>query len=158
MKPLLCKAGQQLREQIDDAFPDRDRKSDGWIGDAAHANRKSDHNPDPSNGIVRAIDVDKNLDTRASTGSYLADQIRVCAKKDKRIAYVIYSGRIASAKSLWRWRTSVTCVLSALAVCSKVLWLHRLPWWKCQPLAPRKFQRSNRKTFTLQSEWGPFSG
>jgi hypothetical protein len=105
MKPLLCKAGQQLREQIDDAFPDRDRKSDGWIGDAAHSNRKSDHNPDPSNGIVRAIDVDKDFDSRPSTGAYLADQIRECAKKDKRISYVIYAGKIASAKSLWLWRT-----------------------------------------------------
>lgn len=105
MKPILCKAGQQLREQIDDAFPDRDRKSDGWIGDAAHSNRKSDHNPDPSNGIVRAIDVDKDLDSRPSTGAYLADQIRQCAKKDKRISYVIYAGKIASAKSFWRWRT-----------------------------------------------------
>jgi hypothetical protein len=105
MKSILCKAGQQLREQIDDAFPDRDRKSDGWIGDAAHSNRKSDHNPDPSNGIVRAIDVDKDFDTRPSTGAYLADQIRQCAKKDKRIAYVIYAGKISSAKSLWRWRT-----------------------------------------------------
>lgn len=105
MKPILCKAGQQLREQIDDAFPDRDRKSDGWIGDAAHSNRKSDHNPDPSNGIVRAIDVDKDFDSRPSTGAYLADQIRECAKKDKRISYVIYAGKIASAKSLWRWRT-----------------------------------------------------
>ena len=105
MKPLLCKAGQQLREQIDDSFPDRDRKSDGWIGDAAHSNRKSDHNPDPSNGIVRAIDVDKDFDSRPSTGAYLADQIRQCAKKDKRISYVIYAGKISSAKSLWRWRT-----------------------------------------------------
>ena len=105
MKPLLCKAGQQLREQIDDSFPDRDRKSDGWIGDAAHSNRKSDHNPDPSNGIVRAIDVDKDFDSRPSTGAYLADQIRECAKKDKRISYVIYAGKISSAKSLWRWRT-----------------------------------------------------
>ena len=105
MKPLLCKAGQQLREQIDDSFPDRDRKSDGWIGDAAHSNRKSDHNPDPSNGIVRAIDVDKDFDSRPSTGAYLADQIRLCAKKDKRISYIIYAGKISSAKSLWRWRT-----------------------------------------------------
>jgi hypothetical protein len=105
MKPLLSKAGQQLREQIDDAFPDRDRKSDGWIGDAAHSNRKSDHNPDSINGIVRAIDVDKDLDSRASTGAYLADQIRLCAKKDKRISYIIYAGKIASAKSFWRWRT-----------------------------------------------------
>ncbi len=105
MKPILCKAGQQLREQIDDSFPDRERKSDGWIGDASHSNRKSDHNPDPSNGIVRAIDVDKDFDSRPSTGAYLADQIRQCAKKDKRIAYVIYAGKISSAKSLWRWRT-----------------------------------------------------
>ena len=30
----LCKAGQQLREQVDDAFPDKDRTSDGWIADA----------------------------------------------------------------------------------------------------------------------------
>ena len=104
MKPILCKAGQQLREMIDDAYPDRDRKSDGWIGDAKHSNRKSDHNPDSSNGIVRAIDVDKDLDSRASTGAYLADQIRICAKKDKRISYVIYAGKIASAKSFWRFR------------------------------------------------------
>ena len=105
MKPILCKAGQQLREMIDDSYPDRDRKSDGWIGDAAHSNRKSDHNPDPSNGYVRAIDVDKDFDSRPSTGAYLADQIRLCAKKDKRISYVIYAGKISSAKSLWRWRT-----------------------------------------------------
>jgi len=104
MKPLLCKAGQQLREQIDDSFPDRDRKSDGWIGDAAHSNRKSDHNPDPSNGIVRAIDVDKDFDSRPSTGAYLADQIRLCAKKDKRISYIIYAGKIASRRSLFRWK------------------------------------------------------
>ncbi len=41
----LCKAGIQLREQVDDAFPDRDRTSDGWIGDKRHSARKSDHNP-----------------------------------------------------------------------------------------------------------------
>ena len=105
MKPILCKAGQQLREMIDDTYPDRERKSDGWIGDASHSNRKSDHNPDKVNGIVRAIDVDKDLDSRSSTGAYLADQIRECAKKDKRISYVIFAGKIASAKSFWRWRT-----------------------------------------------------
>ena len=106
MKPLLSKAGQQLREQIDDSFPDRDRKSDGWIGDARHQRAgTSDHLPDKVNGYVRAIDVDKDLDSRASTGAYLADQIRICAKRDKRIKYVIYSGKIASVKSFWRWRT-----------------------------------------------------
>jgi len=106
MKPILCKAGQQLREMIDDSYHERDRKSDGWIGDAAHSNRPSDHNPDKANGIVRAIDVDKNLDSRPSTGAYLADQIRLCAKAgDKRISYVIYAGKIASSKKSWSWRT-----------------------------------------------------
>jgi hypothetical protein len=105
MKPLLCKAGQQLREQIDDSFPDRDRKSDGWIGDARHQRAgTSDHLPDPLNAYVRAIDVDANLDSRANTSAYLADQIRLCAKEgDKRIAYVIHLGKIASRKSLWRF-------------------------------------------------------
>ncbi len=44
MKPVLSKAGQQLREQFDDTFPDRDRRSDGWIGDMRHSARPSDHN------------------------------------------------------------------------------------------------------------------
>ena len=105
MKPLLCKAGQQLREQIDDAFPDRDRKSDGWIADARHQKAgTSDHIPNPIDGYVRALDIDANLDSRANTSAYLADQIRICAKKDKRIKYVIHLGKIASAKSLWRFR------------------------------------------------------
>jgi hypothetical protein len=104
-KPLLCKAGQQLREQVDDIFVDRDRRSDGWIADARHQKAgTSDHIPDPSNGIVRGLDLDANLDSRANTSVYLADQIRECAKRDKRIKYVIHKGKIASAKSLWRFR------------------------------------------------------
>jgi hypothetical protein len=109
MKPLLCKAGQQLREQIDDAFPDRDRKSDGWIGDARHAATKSDHNPDYSDknskwAMVRAFDCDKDLGGPANNAHYLADQIRLCAKKDKRISYIIFAGKIASRKSFFRWK------------------------------------------------------
>ncbi len=61
--PKLCKAGQQLREQIDDAFPDRSRVApEGWLGDQRHAARKSDHNP-TAEGIVRAIDINANLQT-----------------------------------------------------------------------------------------------
>ena len=37
----LCKAGQQLRLQVDDSYPDRDRTSDGWIGDTRHQARAS---------------------------------------------------------------------------------------------------------------------
>jgi len=107
MKPKLCKAGQQLREQFDDSFADRDRSSDGWIGDARHSSRPSDHNPDPSNGIVRAIDVDRDVSGKAKPDLMpdIADQLRLLAKTDKRIKYIIFEGKIASVKSAWRWRT-----------------------------------------------------
>jgi hypothetical protein len=103
--PRLCKAGQQLRLQVDDSFPDRDRTSDGWIGDTRHQARPSDHNPD-AEGIVRAIDIDRDLSGKAKPDLMpdLADQIRLCAKSDKRISYIIFDGRIASSKKAWAWR------------------------------------------------------
>ena len=107
MKPILCKAGQQLREQFDDSYSDRDRRSDGWVGDLRHSARPSDHNPDPKTGMVRAIDVDRDVSGAAKPDLMpdIADQIRLCAKAgDKRIAYVIFEGRIASSRMGWRWR------------------------------------------------------
>ena len=107
MKPILCKAGQQLREQFDDTFPDRDRTSDGWIGDTRHSARPSDHNPDAKTGVVRAIDVDRDVSGSAKPDLMpdIANQIRLAAKAgDKRIAYVIFEGRIASSRMGWRWR------------------------------------------------------
>ena len=106
MSPKLCKAGQQLRLQVDDCFPDRDRTSDGWIGDTRHQARPSDHNPDEQ-GIVRAIDIDRDLFGKAKPDLMpdLADQIRLCARSgDKRISYIIFNGRIASSKKAWAWR------------------------------------------------------
>jgi hypothetical protein len=106
MKPVLCKAGQQLREQFDDSYPDRDRRSDGWIGDARHSARPSDHNPDEQ-GIVRAIDIDRDLSgtPKPDLMPDLADQLRLAAKRgEKRISYIIFEGRIASAKKAWAWR------------------------------------------------------
>jgi hypothetical protein len=107
MIPKLCKAGQQLRLQVDDSYPDRDRTSDGWIGDVRHSARPSDHNPD-AKGIVRAIDIDRDLSGKAKPDLMpdLADQIRLYAKRDKskRISYVIFAGRIASPRMGWRWR------------------------------------------------------
>jgi len=106
-KPILCKAGQQLREQFDDTFPDRDRRSDGWIGDTRHSARPSDHNPDKATGMVRAIDVDRDVSgsSKPDLMPDIADQIRLAAKAgDRRIAYLIFSNRIASPRMGWRWR------------------------------------------------------
>jgi hypothetical protein len=108
MTPKLCKAGQQLREQFDDTFPDRDRTSDGWIADARHvAAGKSDHIPSVDSKTVRAIDVDRDVSGKAKPDLMpdIADQIRLCAKAgDKRISYIIFNGRIASPRLGWRWR------------------------------------------------------
>jgi hypothetical protein len=102
MKPWLCAAGTQLRDQIDTWYQDRRTTSDGWLGDARHSTRKSDHNPDA--GCVRAIDVDSRLGSSEGLSVYLADQIRICAKTDKRISYVIHNGMIASKILNFKWR------------------------------------------------------
>ena len=107
MKFQLSKAAIQLRNQVDDTYPSRDRTSDGWIGDTRHASRPSDHNPD-ANGWVRAIDVDRDVSGRSKPDLMpdIADQIRLLckSKREKRIAYIIFDGRIASSKKAWAWR------------------------------------------------------
>jgi len=103
MKAWLSKAAVQLREQTDDCFPDRKRASDGWIGDARHSARVSQHNPNEQ-GEVCAIDIDARLSDQDGVSFDLADQIRQAAKSDKRISYIIHAEKICSAKSFWRWR------------------------------------------------------
>lgn len=98
----LSKAAIQLREQFDDCYPERDRRSDGTKGDLRHSKIKSAHNPDKA-GWVRALDIDADLNAHKSEMSYVADQIRQIARKDKRITYVIYNGKITSRKTLWKW-------------------------------------------------------
>jgi len=104
LKPKLCAAGVQLRDQVDTWFPDRCTKSpEGWLGDSRHSARKSDHNPD-TNGWVRAVDINSRLESSDSLAPYLADQIRIAGKSDKRLSYVIYNGRICSKILNWKWR------------------------------------------------------
>ena len=104
MNPKLCAAGVQLRDQVDTWFPDRCTKSpEGWLGDSRHSARKSDHNPDRF-GWVRGLDLNSRLESSDSLAPYLADQIRVAAKSDPRISYVIYNGRICSKILNWKWR------------------------------------------------------
>jgi hypothetical protein len=107
VKPRLSLSAIQLREQIDDNFASRDRKSDGWIADARHMRAgKSDHIPD-AQGWVRAIDIDRDLSghTKPDIMPDLADELRLYAKRNsKRIAYIIFEGRIASPILGWRWR------------------------------------------------------
>lgn len=102
----LCAAGTKLRSQINRRYPNRDKASDGWLGDPRHqaAGNKSDHNPD-RNGVVRAIDVDADLAPGVSSWE-LAEAIRACALAgDRRLSYIIHKGKICSATVRnWAWR------------------------------------------------------
>lgn len=66
------------RNEINKLRPNRDKRSDGWIGDSSHAARPSDHNPDwnapgKRRGIVRATDTDQDgIDVK----SFLRDVIQ----------------------------------------------------------------------------------
>jgi hypothetical protein len=104
-KPRLSNAAEQLRSEINTKYPNRDKRSDGWIGDTAHNARKSDHNPDKQ-GWVRAIDIDSDLVKGSSKESWLlAEQIKTIALKgDKRLSYIIHQHRIASPRQNWAWR------------------------------------------------------
>lgn len=92
-----------LRKQINARWPNRDKKSDGGVGDTAHSARKSDHNPNEA-GVVCARDFDSDI-AAGFDGSDLAE--RLIASRDPRIKYIISEGRICSGlggPSPWVWR------------------------------------------------------
>ena len=114
MKPWLCAAGVTLRDQVNSAYPDRDKRSDGWVADQRHmSGGKSDHIPNLTRGaVISAIDLDRDLHgvPKPDDMPYLADQLRLLAKSKRdggRIAYIIFDGSIASSKKSWAWRKYV---------------------------------------------------
>ena len=96
----LSAAAKQLRDQINARWPGRDKRSDGSVGDLAHAIRKSDHNPDPTSNpplVVRAIDIDEDF---TGPDDPLANKllIQLLALNDPRVKYCIFESCIYSRK------------------------------------------------------------
>jgi hypothetical protein len=87
-----------LRAGFNRLNPNRDKGSDGWIGDAAHQAETSDHNPD-SQGRVLALDIDSSGPWPVPFGD-LVESMR----GDSRLEYVIWNRRIASRSQGWTWR------------------------------------------------------
>lgn len=117
----LCAGGVTLRDQVNQRWPSRDKASDGWVGDAAHAARDgwgtngkgSYHNPDP-NGIVHAIDLDEDFFGKGKGGQKaameFAQQLATYCREGKdggRIAHIVYEDKVASATANnWHFRGS----------------------------------------------------
>lgn len=85
----LADSLKNLFAEIDAVWPNRDRRTDGWIGDKAHQQRQSDHNPD-SRGIVHAIDIDKD-------GINPELVVEACISENRPTSYVVWNRQIWSA-------------------------------------------------------------
>lgn len=99
-----------LQAQVNKRWPTRDKASDGVKGDAAHASRTSDHNPD-SRGYVHAVDIDEDLRGSKHDARWFADQLiaypRGKVGGSARFKNVVYENQVASgtyAKHFWTWR------------------------------------------------------
>lgn len=115
---VLTKGLTNCRNRLNLRFPNRDRQSDGSIGDLAHQlEAASGHNPDVTGNAeyrdgdllneVRAIDVDKDFrDPQVTAEDWV--QLLVVEYGRKRgllqryVRYIIYNGRIWRSGTGWK--------------------------------------------------------
>lgn len=88
-----------LRTQVNVAWPNRSKVSDGTIGDPAHAATASDHNPNAV-GVVCALDLTHDP-AHGFDAHAVADNLRVNRHPD--LKYIISNRRIATALTGWQW-------------------------------------------------------
>lgn len=108
----IAKSLDTLRDQVNKAYPKRSKASDGWIGDAKHRSRSSDHNPwiTITEGgkmvrIVSALDITHDPSDGLDS-ERLAEAL--IASRDDRIKYIISNRKIISGNDgpkPWQWRT-----------------------------------------------------
>lgn len=96
-----------LLRQINAAFPNRDKSSDGSIGDAAHASRSSDHNPWVKDSKGQPIVTARDFTNDAPYMDSHEIALMLVASKDKRIKYIIDHSKICAGEAgpqPWVWR------------------------------------------------------
>lgn len=96
----LAKSLETLRNQVNEAYPNRSKASDGTIGDAAHAATASDHNPN-SQRVVCALDLTHDSNNGFDVHT-LADRLRI--NRHPNLKYIISNSRICGAWTNWEWQ------------------------------------------------------
>lgn len=96
--PFLVPCLVALRSEFNTEAPNRDKGSDGWIGDAAHQQEVSDHNPD-AQGRVLAVDIDSTGPWPIPFDDYVDFIILQCQNDlETRIEYIIRNRKIYQRK------------------------------------------------------------
>jgi hypothetical protein len=113
---ILIASLNRLFADFDQLAPHRAHASDGSIGDTAHQEEVSDHNPDETGSVpihdadkineVHAIDVDSDLRTPGLTMEAVVQFLlaRCRSGAEDRLRYIIYYQRIWEADNGWRER------------------------------------------------------
>lgn len=118
---ILIPCLEELFKEFDKIAPNRDHASDGKVGDSAHSQEVSDHNPDETGNVpehdadsineVHAIDVDKDLNANFTMEDVVQFLLSECRKNNPngtdrgRLKYIIFNRRIWEAKNGWAERT-----------------------------------------------------
>lgn len=104
--PMLTPGMKNFGNQFNLAFPARDGTSDGAIGDWAHSQENSDHNPDDTSAHnagwedadkipdIRAIDVGNNLNFSGVSMQMVIDHLRKLSNLKTVFRYMIYNRKM----------------------------------------------------------------
>lgn len=103
----LTKGLTNLRNQVNNRWPNRDKTSDGTISDAAHKTHTSGHNSDDTKGSmpawdgdpdnlpeVRAWDMDTDLRESGTNAQMLVDHLIRLDGLEKVIRYIIFNRKM----------------------------------------------------------------
>lgn len=101
----LAKSLETLRAEVNAMAPHRSKASDGTIGDTAHADRASRHNPN-AEGVVCGMDITHDpangCDIHALADA-LVLRLQQGGATNPDFEYVISNRMVASRKSGWIW-------------------------------------------------------
>lgn len=108
---------EDLRLQLNAIAPNRDKSSDGGVGDTSHAAGRSSHNPDRTGNPeyddgdlddeIRARDFDVDLRVPGLTARMVVNHLVKGAREGRFwwLRYIIYDGVIWTAGNGWESRT-----------------------------------------------------